>query len=400
MDINARINWMPGMEITAQTFREIDECLDYRQKVALRAALGSNRMGLVPGAPFSGKGIFVKSTFEIERLQCLALLPTGRILNVDEKVVVNIPMLFGSQYYLTVGFGEGQTAYEKEGVPYVRPEYAYAIHTFEELEEDELFPIARFNVNEGVFSLDEDYIPPSLSLNADPRFGEYLDRYTEKVQTLATHQNMAEGEGKRALQRYTFILKSYNRQEFLQHFVLLTQEIAQAVDYYVMRPNTEQPQEVPVPHQTDIQQWLGWLDSYLLGAATVLDGVVLEDNTIDYEALLAQAKKELYEQLHPELIEKLLLETKEELQNDMKQLSDNLTSYINDTLYPKMKDEVSESVDTQMTQLSDHINEEFKHMGVVMQKDLYEALYVPLFDNLFNALYVPEPEEKEFVPLI
>ena len=30
----------------------------------------------------------------------------------------------------------------------------------------------------------------------------------------------------------------------------------------------------------------------------------------------------------------------------------------------------------------------------------YEKLYFNMFDHLFNALYVPEPEEKEYIPLI
>ena len=57
-------------------------------------------------------------------------------------------------------------------------------------------------------------------------------------------------------------------------------------------------------------KWLNWFEDYLTGAVAVLDKVVLVDNTIDYEALLRQAKAELYAQLHEELIVKLLEETK------------------------------------------------------------------------------------------
>ena len=31
---------------------------------------------------------------------------------------------------------------------------------------------------------------------------------------------------------------------------------------------------------------------------------------------------------------------------------------------------------------------------------LYERIYTQLFEHLFNALFIPEPAEKEFVPLI
>ena len=136
MDINARINWMPGMELTSETFSGMAEQWDFRQQLAIRAALGSNRMGLVPGAPFSCNGTFVKNRFEVTGFQCMALLPSGRIVNAEEDVELTIPMLFGDKYYLTVGFGDDHTEFEKKGVPFVKPHYAYTIHTIEEIEAD------------------------------------------------------------------------------------------------------------------------------------------------------------------------------------------------------------------------------------------------------------------------
>ena len=53
MDLNSKINWLPGMEITSQTFIGLEEKLDFQQQIAIRAALGSTRMGLLPGAILS-----------------------------------------------------------------------------------------------------------------------------------------------------------------------------------------------------------------------------------------------------------------------------------------------------------------------------------------------------------
>ena len=89
---------MPGMEITTQTFLNMDENLDFRQQMALRAALGGNRMGLLPGAAFCNDGMFVKNKFEMGHFKCLAVLPSGRIIDVDESVNLPIPMLYGSIY--------------------------------------------------------------------------------------------------------------------------------------------------------------------------------------------------------------------------------------------------------------------------------------------------------------
>ena len=46
------------------------------------------------------------------------------------------------------------------------------------------------------------------------------------------------------------------------------------------------------------------------------------------------------------------------------------------------------------------LTEKFDELGKQLNESLYEKLYFDLFENLFKALYVPEPEEEKFVPLI
>ena len=399
MDINARINWMPGMELTAETFKEIFEKWDFRQRLAIRAALGCNRMGLVPGAPFNCNGTFVKNRYEVTNFQCMAILPSGKIVNAEEDIQVQIPMLFGDKYYLTIGFADEQTEFEKKGVPFVRPRYIYAMHTLDEVEESDLFPLARFKVVDGVFQIDEDYIAPCILLEIDPRFADYISKYLQLMNDMVSHPNLADGEGKRALLRYYFQLKSFRLNNTMQDFILLTQEIAQAIDYYIMTPNN-QAKEIPVPRIADIQAWLGWLEDYIAGVKMILDGVVLENNVIDYEALLAQAKAELYEKLHPELIEKLLADLKAELQQEMRQQTEQLTTYINENLKNAILEQLKSDIDDKTNKLNSMLIEKFSDMSKQVYDELYEKLYHNLFENLFNALYVPEPEDLKFVPQI
>ena len=367
------------MEITAQTFLSLSENLDFRQQMALHAALGSNRMGLLPGATFINACCFVKNRFEIDRFCCLAVLPSGRLIDADESVSLAIPMLYGSEYYLAVGLGQSQVEFEKEGIPYVRPLYDYNICTIEEVEQGDLLPVVRFHVENGAFSIDPDFIAPCLLLSADSRFQDYINQYVERLQALVSHANLEDGEGKRALLRYMFRLKSYGLNHSLEDFLLLIQEIVQAIDYYIATPNLETPVPVQQPSPCDVQRWLRWADEYMAGAVSILDEVVLEDNSIDYEALLAQAKKELYEQLNPELYEKLLANIKEELREELSQsLMETLTTYIEGTLKPEL----------------------ISLLGQELYEQLYEKLYADLYDRLYNALYVPKEEEEEFMPLI
>ncbi len=398
MDLNSKINWTPGMEITAKTFIGLEQQFDYRQQIALRAALGNGQMGLLPGTTFDCHGVFVGSTYEIDHLQCTAILPSGRIIDVEEKAVIPIPLLLGDQYYLTIGIGNGETEFVKEGVPYLKPQYVYAIQTLEEVEANDVMPLVRFWVNEGVFSVDPDYIQTSLILSSNQRFSEYIERFIKVMDTLANHPNLIEGDGKRCLLRYLFILKGFNTQHSLQELIMLTQELAQAIDYFIITPNEAQKITIPVPSKVDVQIWLDWVEDYLIGAVSILDKVVLSTEVIDYDALLAQAKKELYDKLHPELLEKLVMQTKEELHGEIQQLTDSLTTLVRDTLKTELSNQMSTDIELRSTQLSNKLVEGMEQISSDLTKSLYDKLFSDVYIGLYNVLY--ENEEDEFTPLI
>lgn len=379
MNINSRIDWKAGMAISAQTFLELDENLRHRQQAATRAVNG-NEFGLIPFTEFDRQGGFVRNKLEIDHLACMALLPSGKILHIDEKVVVTVPLVYGNEYYLACGFGEKEVEFDVKEVPFVRPEYTYGIYSLSELEGTDLFPVMKFKVSDGIFSIDESYIPPCLYLSSNNRFQPYLEQLTKQVSLLAEHPNLESGEGKRAFQRYAYLLKSYDTQGRTCPFIQLTYEIAQAIDYYIVTPNTETPVTIPAYSGYDIANWLDWLDSYLYNAAGTLDKVVLEDHSIDFDELKTQIKAELYEQLRPELYEQLYTELKAKLYAEISEdLTVRLTDYINQQL---------------KTELHDLLSGE-------LSEELYESLYKNLYESLYNALYVPvEKEEDEFTPLI
>lgn len=379
MNINSRIDWKAGMAISAQTFLELDENLRHRQQAATRAVNG-NEFGLIPFTEFDRQGGFVRNKLEIDHLACMALLPSGKILHIDEKVVVTVPLVYGNEYYLACGFGEKKVEFDVKEVPFVRPEYTYGIYSLSELEGTDLFPVMKFKVSDGIFSIDESYIPPCLYLSSDNRFQPYLEQLTKQVSLLGEHPNLESGEGKRAFQRYAYLLKSYDTQGRTRPFIQLTYEIAQAIDYYIVTPNAEIPVTIPAYSGYDIANWLDWLDGYLHNAAGTLDKVVLEDHSIDFDELKAQIKAELYEQLRPELYKQLYTELKAKLYAE---ISEDLTVRLTDYITQQLK-----------TELHDLLSGE-------LSEELYESLYKNLYESLYNALYVPvEKEEDEFTPLI
>ncbi len=381
MDINSIIKWQPGMEITSEIVRSMYDEKNEQYLMAVRAALGSVRLGIVPETPFNNEGSFVRNTFEMPYFRCTAMLPSGSIIDVDEAVHISIPMLYGPEYYLTVAFGKDTISFEHKGAPYERPSYVYSIKSLDEITE-EMFPVVRFKARDGVLSYDETYIPPTLQLAENPRFMEYISRYAETLDAITKHPNLDRDLGYRALLSYKFVMGSIRAKTRTYDFLLLTQEIIQALDHFVFsKVERETPVEIPQLTYYDISKWLDWVDEYMKGAVVVLDKVVLEDHSIDVEALKEQIMKELYEKLYNDLHEALLAKIKAELTEELtNNLKDALTTFMNEELKPAILEELR-------AELSD---------------SLYEKLYKALYDALFEALNIPRPVEEEdtFMPLI
>lgn len=378
MEFNARINWMPGMELTAQTFREFEDLLDYRQQLALKVALGRNQLGLLPESKFDCKGFFVKNTFEIPNLKCLAILPSGKLIDAEGEVVVNIPMLYGEEYYLGVACSSEIREFEKDGVPFKQPNYDYALYTLEDLKKRDIFPLVKFKAKEGEISLYEDYIVPVLYISENKRILELVKDFIHGLEIITSHSNLEEGDGKRSLLRYLFRLKCLDSDSNLVEFISLIQEMVQAIDYFIVSPNVETPWEIPLPDFYDIEKWLIWVRSYFEGTEKVLDKIVLEDHTIDYNALLEEAKKQLYEKLRPELLELLPNQIKEAAYSE---IVDKLKEYLPSYLSEKLS-EIEDRISVDLSQ--------------ILEPKLFDELYKKLYD----ALYVAPEEEEDFMPVI
>ena len=369
------------MELTADALAGMSRQADGEHQLAIRAALGNSKIGLLPDTPFNNKGVFVRNTFEIEHFRCTALLASGKIIDANEPVVVTIPMLFGEAYYLTVGFSKEEKEFEKDGIPYRRPQYEYHISTLEEIEAGDLMPVVRFRSKEGVFSIDPDFIPPTLQLVCDNRFKSYINSYVEHLEAITSHEHLTDEFGKRAMLHYFFLLKSYSQKTLTSEFMQLTQELAQAIGYYIMSliPGKETVTAIPECNRYDIEMWLRWLDDYLKSARSLLDQVVVEDRRVDFDELKAQIKAELYEQMTPELQQKLKAEIRDELRPEMeRQLEGTLTSYMEQTLGPTLRE----------------------HLGKELAETLHGRLYNSLYDALYNALFVPAEEDEAYVPMI
>lgn len=381
MDINSIIRWHTGMEVNSETIKSMYEDQNSLYLMVVSATIGDNQLGIIPRSQFNNEGTFVRNTFEMPHFRCTAMIPSGGILDVDEAVRVPIPMLYGSEYYLAVTFGKENIFFEHQGVPYERPSYVYSIKTLSELT-DEMFPVIRFSAKDGILNCDVAYIPPTLQLADNPLFKDHIARYMESLDAILKHPNMEKNTGYRALLSYKFALASIRPRTRTSDFVLMLQDIVQALDHFVFsQVEQENPIETQQPSFYDIAKWLDWVWEYMKAAFVLLDKLVIEDKTIDIEALKEQIMKELYEKLYNDLYNALYAKIKEELTAELTDnLKQALTTFMNDELKPAILEELK-------VELSDM---------------LYDKLYKALYDALFAALNIPRPVEEEdtFMPLI
>lgn len=378
MDVNSKLQLKPGFQLTAESVNKLAEVLGGFQQSAVSTVAGG-RLGLLPGHENKVIGAFVRDTFEVTVKDLMALLPSGKILNVDESAVIKVPLLYGDVYYLTVGTVDETVAFESEGVSFVRNAYGYSISTFEEMVQNVSFPLMRFVVKDGMFSVDDAFMMPCLVMDDEPRLNDFQNRLAESVAVLAKHPNIAKGTVQQLMCSYIFRFNTLTLNRLAQCFYSLALEIASAVDFFIMKPNAENPEAVMEFSPYDPEKWLSWLLGYIERAVKVLDGVVVEEERIDLESIKQELRAEIYEHIQPDL-EKMVNER-------VDSLSEALQTRIEDVL----KDYVSGKI---RGELHDALKLE-------LDADLRATLYSDLYQALYAVLFVPKEEEDDtFVPLM
>lgn len=378
MDINSKINWTAGMEVTAETLKAMAQASAARDAALMRSAFGS-RVGILPNVAFSCEGIFVRKSLEFDVKGCLALLPSGKFVDVEEKGSIGIPSVADGNYYLTVGLDGGSVEFERNEVPMTRPVYAYALRAFDDLGKVDEIPLLRLRAEEGVLSVDRRYIAPCMLMSSDSRLLEARDNLVARMEVVAKHPNLEPGSPRQMLLQHLYLLKSLNPERRVDEFITISEEIAHAVRFYIVKPYSDETADIPEASQYDIQLWLAWLDGFLASATSILDGVVLHDDSIDYDTLKEQLRKDLYETLQPEL---------------SKALQDKM-----DALRYDLQTQVSEA-------LKDFISGEFRRqlhddLDVELSEGLEKKLYSSLYDALYDVLFVPpKVEDDTYTPLI
>ncbi len=403
IDINSNVAWHKGMRLTATTFDVHDAAWDRQQQLLWQfAAHGS--LGLLPTKEFMCKAAFVKNKLELNHLQCMALLPSGRILDIDEDAVVPISKMPDADYYVTAFFTDETQDFELQDVRCTRPVYGFALRTITQAKERGEMPVLKLKVGNGRISIDENYILPSLLLGASPRNLDFASHIREKLMKIATHKHIADLNTKCAFMQFWFMVGKFDGSSPLKDFLRLTIEIHTVSAQFIVKPSTEFKLPIDlIP--LDLALWYAYLIEQLDHAIEHLDHAEVKEEEIDYSKLKAEILTEVRQNLYPTLKQELFQGLCDELTKRLREhvsgeVLDKLKQYLNDSIRPRLEKTLSEN----LTQ----------ELPPKLYKDLNENLYKNLYDELskilnqeFEALakdlpkMIPQEEiENKFIPWI
>lgn len=367
----------PGYQLTAEALNRMIDVFRSFRSAGLKTVTGG-RLGLVPGYGNHVRGTFVRDTFEVEIKDLMALLPDGNIINVDQSAVVKIPLLYGDVYYLTVYKSDEVIYFEAEEIPFVRNGYSFSISTYEELEQNCGFPIMRFVVRDGSFSVDDNFMMPCLTTDMEPRMKEWFEKLADAAAVVLNHPNLAKNIYQ-AMFNYVFRLKVIGDFHPMTQAYALLSELASAINFFILKPNVDSPEEVVKVSLYDPEKWFTWLLGYFDRAVKVLDGVVLEEEKIDLESIKQELRAEIYDHIQPDL-EKMVNERVDSLSEALQtRVEDVLKDYVSGKIRGELHDELCTELDA----------------------EIRSSLYADLYQALYSVLFVPkEEEDNSFTPLI
>ena len=165
MERKNRIDWKRGMEITPRTFMEADNYHIHENQIN-RQCIIPNSYGLVPQNSFDLKYNIQGNQLILEKMSCVILDISGKTLQLDGGVEVELPRSSQGIFYLVVSLGK-EEYFEENGVPYMAQSLQFRVVNLLEVDDSASFPIMKLQANQGDWEV-SDFIPPCCAVQSHP----------------------------------------------------------------------------------------------------------------------------------------------------------------------------------------------------------------------------------------
>ncbi|MGP1447528.1 MAG: hypothetical protein ACTTKO_08435 [Candidatus Limimorpha sp.] len=190
MNTDIRIDWHSGMEITPQTFIEMENAIA-ENRMMLRKILAAKVFGIIPKTRFSIDYEMAGSSLYINQIQCNALLPTGQVVVLESNVAqcYPIPMKEGCEMYFTVELQDNAVTFEKGDLRYLENECKFDFKALSEIRN--AIPLLKLIGGNRKWSVYKDYVPPMVSIRSSIVLMEKFNEMKQSMAKLTEHENLS-----------------------------------------------------------------------------------------------------------------------------------------------------------------------------------------------------------------
>lgn len=267
MNTDIRIDWQPGMEITPQTFIDLENNnAEYRMLV--RKMIAAKNFGIIPRTKFSITQEVFNGTLLLKQVDCDVLLPTGQVIVIEANntnITLNIPPKDVQELYLTIEQGERLTSFNRAGIPLLANEVKFDIKPLEEIKT--AMPLLKLVQDNGNWSVYDHYIMPVMTVRSSLPLLEKLDLLKQSAQKIMDHENLGIMEGRVMVSVLMDQLAGFSVDDSSRELVLLCKRIACALSFAIHK----QKAELPAPNIMNIEPYLDAFMQFLEDAAVAMN---------------------------------------------------------------------------------------------------------------------------------
>lgn len=258
MNTDIRIDWQSGMEITPQTFIDMENNIS-ENRLLVRKMIAATNFGVIPRTKFSISQELVNDTLMLKQVDCDLLMPSGQVavIEMNGNVALNIPPKDVKELYLTVEVGEMVVPFVKDEIQHLANEYKFDLKALAEIRG--AVPLLKLVQNNGMWTIYDPYIMPVMSARTSVALLEKLDELKQEVQKIVSHEHAEYLEDRVLIMILIDQLVSFSVDESLRDLALLCKRIATGLSYSVFKHKAE----LPAPNIMDIEPYLNTFKAFL-----------------------------------------------------------------------------------------------------------------------------------------
>ena len=258
MNTDIRIDWQSGMEITPQTFIDMENNIS-ENRLLVRKMIAATNFGVIPRTKFSVSQEIFNETLLLKQVNCDLLMPSGQVavIEMNGNVTLNIPPKDVKELYLTVEVGEHVVPFVKDGIQHLANEYKFDLKILSEIRN--AVPLLKLVQNNGIWAVYDPYVLSVMTARTSVTLLEKLDELKQEIQKIINHEHAEWLEDRVLVMILIDQLASFSVDESSRELVILCKKIATALSYSVFKHKAE----LPAPNIMDIEPYLNAFKAFL-----------------------------------------------------------------------------------------------------------------------------------------